>query len=232
MSWHNKSHIALQAVSQSFETDKRKVVLFENLSFCIEQGASYAITGPSGSGKSSLLMLASGLEKPVVGEVRHYSNSAYHPMNTLRSEIGYIFQQFHLLPELDALNNVALPLKLRGHKDALSMAEYWLEKVGLKQRIKHKPPQLSGGEQQRVAIARALVFSPKFIFADEPTGNLDTTSSKEIANLLFTCCKENNAGLVLVTHSEKLADQATHQLYFDDGQCKWKTFNAKGEPRV
>lgn len=232
MSRHLKSHIALQAVSQSFETEKRNIVLFDNLSFCIEQGTSYAITGPSGSGKSSLLMLASGLEKPVLGRVRYYNNDAYQSMNMLRSEIGYIFQQFHLLPELDALNNVALPLKLRGNKDALLIAENWLEKVGLKQRLNHKPSQLSGGEQQRVAIARALVFSPKFIFADEPTGNLDTTSAKEIANLLFTCCKESHAGLVLVTHSEKLADQATHQLHFDNGQCKWKTPNAKGESYV
>jgi putative ABC transport system ATP-binding protein len=126
----------------------------------------------------------------------------------LRSEIGFIFQQFHLLPELSALHNIALPLKLRGDKQAIKKAEHWLEKVGLSNRAKHKPSQLSGGEQQRVAIARALVFSPKFIFADEPTGNLDQHNANEIADILFACCQENNAGLIIVTHNSVLASKA------------------------
>lgn len=223
-----ESFIELKEVAQSFSNGERKIVLFNNLNFRIHQGQSYAITGPSGSGKSSLLMLASGLEAPARGNVIYHQKQNHYKLNHIRSQIGYIFQQFHLLPELDALNNVALPLKLRGHNNALSIAHHWLEKVGLGDRLRHKPSELSGGEQQRVAIARALVFSPKFIFADEPTGNLDTNSAKEVANLLFACCKDHGAGLVLVTHSEALAGKANHELQFSDGDCAWKNNDEKG----
>ena len=229
MSKHNNSWIELRDVSQSFRAESRNIVLFENVNLCIRQGESYAITGPSGSGKSSLLMLASGLEKPSTGSVVGCSETKTHSINELRSEIGFIFQQFHLLPELDALTNVALPLKLRGNKAATDIAKQWLEKVGLAHRTTHKPSQLSGGEQQRVAIARALAFSPKFIFADEPTGNLDSQSAKEIADLLFACCKDKGASLILVTHSEQLADKAMHQLHFNEGKCSWKKSVIPGE---
>ncbi|GAC14246.1 ABC transporter ATP-binding protein [Aliiglaciecola lipolytica] len=221
MSSHSNSKIELHKVGQSFVTNQHSVSLFSDLSFSIEQGRSYAITGPSGSGKSSLLMLASGLEQPFSGEVVYSYNGQIQPISHIRSEIGFIFQQFHLLPEFDALNNVALPLKLRGDKQALAIAKEWLEKVGLGHRLKHKPAQLSGGEQQRVAIARALVFNPKFIFADEPTGNLDAQSAGEIADLLFACCRDKGAGLVLVTHSDYLAQQAQQQLRFNAGECQW-----------
>lgn len=153
-------------------------------------------------------MLASGLEKPRSGQGTYINGNNCSALENLRSEIGFIFQQFHLLPELTALNNIALPLKLRGDKKAMTKAHIWLEKVGLSERGNHKPSQLSGGEQQRVAIARALVFSPKFIFADEPTGNLDQYNANEISNILFACCQENNAGLVIVTHSNDLARKA------------------------
>jgi len=220
--------IQLKNVSQSFENNSSEsnsskkntsiITLFENLNLSINQGQSYAITGPSGSGKSSLLMLLSGLEKPTSGQC-HFINDNYindnqidnkhiSTLDNLRSEIGFIFQQFHLLPELTALHNIALPLRLRGDKQAIKKAEHWLEKVGLSDRANHKPSQLSGGEQQRVAIARALVFSPKFIFADEPTGNLDQHNANEISDILFACCQENNAGLIIVTHSSVLASKA------------------------
>ena len=210
--------IELKNVSQSFASNaiqsnvlEKKpsiITLFENLNLSIQQGDSYAITGPSGAGKSSLLMLLSGLEKPSAGQGVFRDAGNISTLVHLRSEIGFIFQQFHLLPELTALNNIALPLKLRGDKQAMNKARNWLEKVGLSARGHHKPSQLSGGEQQRVAIARALVFSPKFIFADEPTGNLDQYNANEIANILFNCCQENNAGLVIVTHSHELASKA------------------------
>lgn len=205
--------IELKSVSQSFESntlekDAAIITLFENLNLSIKQGESNAITGPSGAGKSSLLMLLSGLEKPSSGQGIFINGDNSSSLNNLRSEIGFIFQQFHLLPELTALNNIALPLKLRGDKKAMDKAQMWLEKVGLSERGNHKPSQLSGGEQQRVAIARALVFSPKFIFADEPTGNLDQYNANEISNILFACCQENNAGLVIVTHSNDLARKA------------------------
>jgi putative ABC transport system ATP-binding protein len=122
-----------------------------------------------------------------------------------------------LLPELTALHNIALPLKLRGDKQAMKKADHWLAKVGLSDRADHKPSELSGGEQQRVAIARALVFSPKFIFADEPTGNLDLDNANEIADILFACCQENNAGLVIVTHSNDLASKAQHIYSLTNG---------------
>ncbi|MDO6611664.1 ABC transporter ATP-binding protein [Shewanella sp. 1_MG-2023] len=211
------NHIALKNVSQSFSAEETKVELFNNLNLTINQGQSYAITGPSGTGKSSLLMLMSGLENPSSGSCTYVENGQKKSLTLLRENIGFIFQQFHLLPELTALNNVALPLKLRGDKQALTKAKTWLDKVGLSHRLAHKPQQLSGGEQQRVAIARALVFEPKFIFADEPTGNLDQHNATEIADLLFDCCQENNAGLILVTHSHALANRAEHIFSLADG---------------
>jgi putative ABC transport system ATP-binding protein len=220
--------IELKNVSQSFESNASgnkasekntsTITLFENLDLSINQGQSYAITGPSGAGKSSLLMLLSGLEAPTSGQGNFINDNHVSTLDNLRSEIGFIFQQFHLLPELTALHNIALPLKLRGDKQAIKKAEHWLEKVGLLDRANHKPSQLSGGEQQRVAIARALVFSPKFIFADEPTGNLDQHNANEISDILFACCKENNAGLIIVTHSNVLANKAQNIYSLANGE--------------
>lgn len=219
--------IELKSVSQSFENiagesnsanNASTITLFENLDLSINQGQSYAITGPSGAGKSSLLMLLSGLEQPSSGQGHFINNNHSTTLENLRSEIGFIFQQFHLLPELTALHNIALPLKLRGDKHAIKKAQHWLEKVDLSDRANHKPSQLSGGEQQRVAIARALVFSPKFIFADEPTGNLDQRNANEISDILFACCQENNAGLVIVTHSNNLANKAQNIYSLANGK--------------
>lgn len=204
------SYIQLSNISQSFVLNDTKVTLFEQLSLTINQGQSYAIMGPSGAGKSSLLMLMSGLEQPSSGSGVYVKDQQESSLAFLRADIGFIFQQFHLLPELTALNNVALPLKLRGDKNAISKASKMLAKVGLQDRLNHNPNELSGGEQQRVAIARALVFEPRFIFADEPTGNLDEKSATEIANILLNCCKDSNAALIMVTHSQALADRAEH----------------------
>ncbi|WP_019029234.1 ABC transporter ATP-binding protein [Colwellia piezophila] len=224
------SYIQLSNISQSFALNNTKVTLFEQLNLTIKQGQSYAIMGPSGAGKSSLLMLMSGLEQPssgrgvyVKGDLKNKHESS---LETLRPDIGFIFQQFHLLPELTALNNVALPLKLRGDKKAINKAKVMLEKVGLQDRINHNPNELSGGEQQRVAIARALVFEPRFIFADEPTGNLDEKSAREIANILLNCCKDSNAALIMVTHSQVLANKAEHVYHLShNGLIKVKGNN-------
>lgn len=213
------SQIQLKNVGQTFVSEGVPVTLFESLDLTIEQGQAYAITGPSGAGKSSLLMLLAGLEQPTCGEIFYQKNAKQFDLSTMRDQVGFIFQQFHLLPELTALNNVALPLKLRGEKNATKQAEKWLTRVGLAHRLHHKPAELSGGEQQRVAIARALIFNPSFIFADEPTGNLDQHNAQHIAELLLTCCRENGAGLVIVTHSDELAHQADHVFTLNHGQC-------------
>lgn len=223
---HHLNHrIELCNVSQSFNQHHHQVQLFQNLHLTVKQGQSYAITGPSGSGKSSLLMLLAGLEQPTRGQGYWLEDEIRRPLSNLASDIGYIFQQFHLLPELTALHNVALPLKLRGVKQAEQLAKTWLEKVGLGHRLQHKPAELSGGEQQRTAIARALVFSPKFIFADEPTGNLDCHNASEIADLLFACCEAQGAGLVIVTHSETLATRAQHIFSLTQGHCQLRQAN-------
>lgn len=220
MPQHLNHRIELCNVSQSFRQHSQQVQLFQQLNLTIEQGRSYAITGPSGSGKSSLLMLLSGLEQPSTGQGYWLEGDSRRPLSALAPDIGYIFQQFHLLPELTALHNVALPLKLRGVKHAEQLAATWLEKVGLGHRLQHKPSQLSGGEQQRTAIARALVFTPKFIFADEPTGNLDNRNAADIADLLFACCEAQGAGLVIVTHSQTLAARAQQVLDLAQGQLQ------------
>jgi len=218
------SSIQLNNISQSFSLNGSTVTLFKQLELTIKQGQSYAITGPSGAGKSSLLMLMSGLEKPSSGQGVYIKKDVQGQqtcdLSSLRSDIGFIFQQFHLLPELTALNNVALPLKLRGDKGAIHKAKLMLTKVGLQHRFDHSPNELSGGEQQRVAIARALVFEPSFIFADEPTGNLDEKSAADIANILFSCCKDSNAALVIVTHSKVLANKAQHIYSLSDGKLR------------
>ncbi|MCJ8293678.1 MAG: ABC transporter ATP-binding protein [Colwellia sp.] len=228
------SYIQLSNISQSFTLNDAKVTLFEQLNLTIRQGQSYAIMGPSGAGKSSLLMLMSGLEQPSSGQGVYVKDdvkeSHESSLEALRSDIGFIFQQFHLLPELTALNNVALPLKLRGDKEAISKAKLMLKKVGLQDRINHNPNELSGGEQQRVAIARALVFEPRYIFADEPTGNLDENSARDIANILLSCCKDSNAALIMVTHSQVLANKAEHIFNLThDGLTQIKGHNAKIE---
>ena len=213
------NYIELKQVGHGFGRDENAITLFEKVNITIQKGKSYAITGPSGSGKSSLLMLLAGLEKPKQGKFVAYLDNKQETEIKLRKQIGFIFQQFHLLPELSALANVALPLRLRGTKRADYEAQKWLAKVGLSHRINHKPSQLSGGEQQRVAIARALVFNPSFIFADEPTGNLDNNNASDVADLLFSCCSELGAGLITVTHCDELGKRAQERFSLRNGKC-------------
>lgn len=212
--------IELNSISHHFETANERVQLFRDLSCTIHADETLTIVGPSGAGKSSLLSIAAGLEIPADGNVSFTIDGAQVDALTMRANSGFIFQQFHLMPELDAIGNLALPLRLTGNRDAFDIAAIWLEKVGLKDRARHRPHQLSGGEQQRVAVARAFVTDPRFIFADEPTGNLDMHTSESVAGLMFDCARETGCGLVVVTHSRQLASRADTCLVLNAGQLK------------
>lgn len=212
--------IELNNISHHFDTASERIELFHGLSCTIRADETLAIVGPSGAGKSSLLSIAAGLEVPAGGTVCFTIDGTQVDALTMRANSGFIFQQFHLMPELDAIGNLALPLRLKGNRDAFDIAAQWLEKVELKDRARHRPHQLSGGEQQRIAIARAFVSAPRFIFADEPTGNLDMHTSESVAELMFDCARATGCGLVIVTHSERLAKRADTSLLLAAGQLE------------
>lgn len=212
--------IALNSISHHFDTASERIELFHGLSCTIRADETLAIIGLSGAGKSSLLAIAAGLEMPAGGTVCFTIDGAEVDALTMRANSGFIFQQFHLMPELDAIGNLALPLRLKGNRDAFDIAAIWLEKVGLKDRARHRPHQLSGGEQQRIAVARAFVAAPHFVFADEPTGNLDTHTSESVAELMFNCARETGCGLVIVTHNERLAMRADTSLQLAGGRLE------------
>ena len=212
--------IALNSISHHFDTASERIELFHGLSCTIRAEETVAIIGPSGAGKSSLLAIAAGLEMPAGGTVCFTIDGAEVDAVTMRANSGFIFQQFHLMPELDAIGNLALPLRLKGSRDAFDIAAIWLDKVGLKDRARHRPHQLSGGEQQRIAVARAFVAAPRFVFADEPTGNLDTYTSEGVAELMFNCARETGCGLVIVTHNEGLAKRADTSFQLAGGRLE------------
>ena len=212
--------IELKNISHHFDTARERIELFCGLSCTLRADQSLAIMGPSGAGKSSLLAIAAGLEKPAGGQVCFTIAGAPVDALKMRANAGFIFQQFHLMPELDAIGNLALPLRLKGRRDAFDVAALWLEKVGLKDRARHRPHQLSGGEQQRIAVARAFVSAPRFVFADEPTGNLDMHTSASVAGLMFDCARETGCGLVIVTHSKPLALRADRRLLLAHGRLE------------
>lgn len=212
--------IELKSISHHFDSASERIELFRSLSYTIRADETLAIIGPSGAGKSSLLSIAAGLEIPAGGKVCFTIDGVEVDALTMRANSGFIFQQFHLMPELDAIGNLALPLRLKGNRDAFDIAATWLEKVGLKGRARHRPHQLSGGEQQRIAVARAFVTAPRFIFADEPTGNLDMQTSEGVAGLMFDCARETGCGLVIVTHSRTLAMRADASLLLEAGQLE------------
>ena len=200
-----------------------EISLFTDLDLQINKGQSVAIIGPSGTGKSTLLSLLAGLDAPSAGKVS-LSGIDLNSLNEAdkaawrAKNISFVFQSFHLLPELSALENTQLPLDIQAHKQAQSLAQEWLEAVGLGQRIEHFPAQLSGGEQQRVAIARAFVTQPSLLFADEPTGNLDTKTGENIIKLLFDFSAKTDATLVLITHDEHLAKRCDQMYKLSEGQ--------------
>ncbi|MGE0474992.1 MAG: ABC transporter ATP-binding protein [Nitrospirales bacterium] len=198
------------------------ITILQTISFTIPTGQIVAIMGPSGSGKSTLLGLMAGLDRPTAGSIVIQGTD----ITTLnesemarfrRSHIGYVFQAFHLIPTLTALENVLLPLELQGRSQGKDRAQALLQSVGLEHRLHHYPIQLSGGEQQRVALARAFISQPSILFADEPTGNLDSQTGERIIELLWQLHQEHGSTLVLVTHDPSLAKQAPRILTLRDG---------------
>jgi putative ABC transport system ATP-binding protein len=202
-----------------------ELTILEDVSFSIAPGEAVAVVGASGSGKSTLLALLAGLDVPSQGSVRLAGSllSALDEDGRARmraSRVGFVFQSFQLLPSLTALENAMLPLELAGRRDAETPARAILDKVGLGQRLGHYPRQLSGGEQQRVALARAFVTEPELLFADEPTGNLDTATGSAIVDLLFDLNRDHGTTLVLVTHDERLAARCGRQLRLVAGRLQ------------
>ena len=203
---------------------KTTLNVLKGVSMEVHVGETLSIMGESGSGKSTLLHVLGGLDTPKTGKVRFKGQSVYgmNPMRRARfraENVGFVFQSFHLLPELDIVGNVALPsmAKTTGKASAKARAKELLAEVGLAERIGHRPQELSGGEQQRVAIARALMNEPDIIFADEPTGNLDSKTGDKVLNYLFQLVEARRHTLVLVTHNQEVASRCARELFLKDG---------------
>lgn len=216
--------LKVENLSKTFTgNDKRELTVLHEVSFEIGAGETFSIVGPSGSGKTTLLGLCAGLDEASSGAV-YLNGIQLGPLNederaAVRNEhVGFIFQNFQLLPTLTALENVMIPLELQGDTNALQKATELLDRVGLADRLDHYPSQLSGGEQQRVAMARAFANRPKILFADEPTGNLDEDTGQLVEDLLFQLNKEANTTLVLVTHDLELAAKTQHMLRLKGGK--------------
>lgn len=215
--------MTLRDVDLTLENRAGPVNILRSVSLDVTAGRSLAIVGPSGSGKTSLLMVMAGLERPTAGAVqvcgKNFVTMSEDELALVRgANIGIVFQSFHLVPTMTALENVALPLEFSGAKGAFDVAAEYLDDVGLSQRQDHYPAQLSGGEQQRVALARALAPSPRLLLADEPTGNLDSTTGRQIIDLLFALQNKRNATLVLVTHDDALATRCDRVVRMADGR--------------
>ena len=212
-------------VSKSVSFAGAPLTILHDVSFNVEAGDSLAIVGASGSGKSTLLGLLAGLDTPSSGTVV-LAGQTMSALNedgraALRaSQVGFVFQQFQLLPALNALENVMLPLELAGRSDARASAKMILERVGLGTRMTHYPRQLSGGEQQRVALARAFVAAPSVLFADEPTGSLDSETGAQIVELMFAMNAQAKCTLILVTHDESLASRCGRQIRLNGGRLQ------------
>ena len=218
-----KPIIELKKADLTLGDGASSVHVLKGMDLTVQRGESVGIVGPSGSGKSTLLMVLAGLERVDSGEVNIDGN----PIHTMSEDqvadfrgrnVGIVFQSFHLIPNMTALENVAVPLELAGRSDAFAVAREELAAVGLAERLTHYPGELSGGEQQRVAIARALAPHPAMLIADEPTGNLDTETGRQIADLLFAQQAERDMTLLLVTHDHKLAARCGRQVRVRSGE--------------
>ncbi len=217
--------IRLTDVDLKLGSGAARVHILKRVSLQIGQGEAVALIGPSGSGKSTLLMVMAGLERADTGSVhvagQELSKLGEDALARFRGNaVGIVFQSFHLIPTMTALENVAVPLELAGRADAFERARRELESVGLGARLQHYPAQLSGGEQQRVALARALAPEPSIVFADEPTGNLDEKTGKEIMDLLFAKQAEKNATLVIVTHDLNLGNRCDRVIRMRSGEAQ------------
>lgn len=215
--------IRLADVRLTLESRAGPVEILKGITLDVERGQSIAVVGPSGSGKTSLLMILAGLERATSGHV-HVAGRDFNALSedalalARGADIGIVFQSFHLIPTMTALENAALPLEFAGVTDARSRAQSLLSDVGLAPRLDHFPAQLSGGEQQRVALARALAPRPKLLLADEPTGNLDGKTGRAVIDLLFGLKRQSGATLVLVTHDERLAKECERTIRMADGR--------------
>jgi putative ABC transport system ATP-binding protein len=215
--------LILEGVSLTLPSPAGPVEILRGLDVTVAAGERVALVGPSGSGKSSLIAVAAGLERPTGGRVLLFGQDLARldedgRARLRRGRVSLVFQSFHLLPNMTAAENVAAPLEIAGDREATATAKAWLDQVGLSARGHHYPHQLSGGEQQRVALARALASKPKLLFADEPTGNLDAANAQHVAELMFELVAMTGAALVLVTHDEALAERADRTVRLSGGR--------------
>ncbi|MBR9853327.1 MAG: ABC transporter ATP-binding protein [Algicola sp.] len=217
--------LKVQHLSKTYRSGEHDLTVLNNVSFEVDSGESFAIVGPSGSGKTTLLGLCAGLDTTDDGEIWLCGQNLFELDEDGRAQlrnqnVGFVFQDFQLLPTLTALENVIVPLELRGVKKATQQGKELLDKVGLGNRAGHYPSQLSGGEQQRVALARAFANKPSILFADEPTGNLDDETGTKIEELLFELNKEQGTALVIVTHDLELAKKTDKSIRLRSGKIE------------
>lgn len=221
------SIITLNDVYRGYKMGQERIMAVNGISLEIEEGEICCLQGPSGSGKSTLLHIMAGLDRPTKGSIKigntRIDTLSENQLAVFRQRyIGFVFQSYYLIPTLTAIENVTIPLTFCGvpKKKRLQRAKELLEAVGLKDRMKHKPSELSGGQQQRVSIARAFCNNPKIIFADEPTGNLDTANKYEMMNLMTSLAKENKQTLVVVTHDVEISGFASRVIKIRDGKIE------------
>ena len=217
--------VKCEGLTKQVSTPDHVLTIVKDATFDVRAGEAVAILGASGSGKSTLLGLLAGLDVPSSGRVRIDGEDLFSLSEDGRAQlrgrmVGFVFQSFQLLPALTALENVMLPLELSRGSDAASRSRAVLDRVGLAERLGHYPRQLSGGEQQRVAVARAFVTEPRLLFADEPTGNLDSTTGEHVIDLLFDLQRRRQATLVLVTHETRLAGRCGRVVHMADGRVE------------
>ncbi len=221
---NHSSILSAENVTKTFKSGDHKLTVLDNVSFDVKKGISCAIVGPSGSGKTTLLGLCAGLDRPTSGRVvlngQPISNMKEDELNNVRNEqIGFVFQSFQLISTLTALENVMVPVELRGtpYREVEQKAKELLTQVGLEERLHHYPNQLSGGEQQRVGLARAFIHKPGILFADEPTGNLDSETGEQIEDLLFDLNQKSGTTLIIVTHDRELAEKCDRIIELKSG---------------